>query len=229
MTRHAEGVPLLTILGATSADPEVITSGLLTKPDSGINGPKDFGGKTICLQGLNETTHVGTLMLAKEAGVDVSTITFVQVPLANLVQSVVDGTCDIGYPIGNAYAAGLAQNLKPVGEPTREALAFGPSVTYAATKDWIAANESVVKRFQAALAEAAEIGRADNFQRIRDVQLEYSKTPPEVIKSQTLAGYQTDMFISGWTKTIDGMYEFGMLKKPMVWQDFVSELAPMQP
>ncbi len=225
----AQGVPLLTVLGATSSDPDVVTSGLLATADSGITGPGDFAGKTICLQGLNETTHLGTLILAKEAGVAADEMTFVQIPLPNLVQSVVDGTCDVGYPIGNAYAAGLEQGLVQVGEPSVEALAGGPSVTYAATRDWIAANESALTRFQQAVAEAAELGRADNFALIREVQLERSQTPPEVIKSQVLAGYQTDMFVSGWTKTLDGMAEFGMLDRQMPYTEFVSDLAPMQP
>lgn len=225
----AQGVPLLTILGATSSDPDVVTSGLLATAASGIKSPKDFAGKTICLQGLNETTHLGTLMLAKEAGIAPEQMTFVQLPLPNIVSSVVDGTCDVGYPIGNAYAGGLAQGLVQVGEPSVEALAYGPSVTYAATAEWIAANESVVQRFQIALAEAAELGRANNFELIRAVQLEKSQTPPDVIKSQTLAGYQTDMYTSGWEKTLDGMAEFGFIKQAMPLSDVISSLAPMQP
>jgi len=227
----AQGIPLQAILGATSSDPDVVTSGLLVAPGSSITGPKDFAGKTICLQGLNETTHLGTLLLMKGAGISdpLNAAKFVQLPLADLVPKTLDGTCDVSYPIGNAYAAGLAQGMKAVGQPSTDVLALGPSVTYAATKDYIAANESVVKRFQAAIEKAAELGRQDDFAEIRAIQHEYSKTASDVIDSQILAGYQTDMYTSGWQKTIDGMVEFGMLDHAITIDEAVSSLAPMQP
>jgi len=50
-----------------------------------------------------------------------------------------------------------------------------------------------------------------------------------VIDSQILAGYQTDMYTSGWQKTIDGMVEFGMLDHAITIDEAVSSLAPMQP
>jgi len=227
----SQGIPLQAILGATSSDPKVVTSGLLVKPDSTITGPKDYAGKTICLQGLNETTHLGTLLLMKQAGIadPANAATFVQLPLPDLVPKTLDGTCDISYPIGNAYADGLSKGLKPVGEPSNDVVALGPSVTYAATKDWIAGHEDVVKRFQEAVAKAADLGRKDNFAEIRKIQHEYSKTDPKVIDSQTLAGYQTDMYTSGWQKTIDGMVEFKMIDHAITIDEAVSSLAPMQP
>jgi len=227
----AQGIPLQSILGATSSDPKVVTSGLLVRPDSSVTGPKDYVGKTICLQGLNETTHLGTLLLMQQAGIadPLNAAKFVQLPLADLVPKTLDGTCDISYPIGNAYAAGLAQGLKPVGEPSNDVLALGPSVTYAATKDWISSHTDIVKRFQAAIEKAADLGRQDNFAEIRKIQHEYSKTDSNVIDTQVLAGYQTDMYTSGWQKTIDGMAEFKMIDHPITIQDAVSSLAPMQP
>jgi len=226
----AQGLPLKTILGATSSDPEVVTSGLLTA-DSGITGPKDFEGKTICLQGLNETTHLGTLLLMSEAGIadPLNAATFVQLPLPDLVPKALDGTCDVAYPIGNAYAAGLAEGLTPVGEPSTNVLALGPSVTYSASSAYIDANPDVVKRFQSAIIKAAELGRKDNFAKIREIQHQYSKTAPEVIDNQVLAGYQTDMYTSGWKATIDGMYEYGMIGTQITVDDAVSSLAPMKP
>jgi len=222
-----EGLGIRTILGGTSSDPDVATSGLVALPSSGLKSYADLGGKTVALQGLNETTHLGTLLGAKEAGVDTSTITFVQLPLPNLNDAVLSGEVDAAYPIGVFYGAGLEAGLEVFGTPSSDVLAYGPSVVHAATDKYVEENEDVVKRYQAAVIKAAEFGRADNFAAIRDIQLKFTKQDPEYIKTATLAGYQTDLYRSGFQATLDGMYEFGFITKKLTIDDVISPIAPL--
>lgn len=227
ITAVTEGIPIKGILGASSADPDVCTSGLVVPADSDVKGYADLGGKTIGLQAMQETTHLGTLLAAKDAGVDTSTIEFVQLPLPNINEAVSKGTVDVGYPIGMFWGTGIEQGLVSVGCPGPEYLSYGPNVIYAATDEYIAANEDVIERFQAAIAEATEIGQKDNFARIRDVQLEKSTQDPEYIKNAIISPYYTDIYRQGVEGTANGMFEFGFITKEVGFDDLISPIAPI--
>ncbi|MGO2111828.1 MAG: ABC transporter substrate-binding protein [Pseudoclavibacter sp.] len=224
-----EGLGIRAILGATSSDPEA-TAGLLAAADGGIESCADLEGKTVGLQGLNETTHLGTMLCAEEAGIDPSTITFVQLPLPNLNDAVQSGEVDAAYNIGAFYGDGLDQGLVAAGLPsTQDVLAYGPSVVYAATDDYVEENPDVVERFQQAMTDAHERGRADDFAMIRDVQREYSQLDPDYITNQILAGYQTDLYESGLQRTLDGMFEYGFISREVAIDEVVSPVAPLAP
>ncbi|GGA74551.1 sulfonate ABC transporter substrate-binding protein [Pseudoclavibacter endophyticus] len=224
-----EGLGIRAILGATSSDPEVPTSGMVTTPESGIESCADLEGKTVGLQGLNETTHLGTLLCAQEAGIDPSTITFVQLPLPNLNDAVMTGEIDAAYTIGAFYGAGLEAGLIEFATPSNDVLAYGPSVVYAASDDYVEQNGDAVERFQQAMVEAHELGIADNFAKIRDVQREYSQLDPDFIANSIIAGYQTDLYESGLQRTLDGMFEFGFISRAVEIDEVVSPVAPLVP
>ena len=222
-----ENLGIRMILGGTSADPTVDTSGIIARADSGIDGCEDLAGKTVALQGLNESTHLGVLLCADAAGIDPSSITFVQLPLPNLNDAVLKGDVDATYNIGAFYGAGIAAGLVLVNNPTRDVLSLAPSVVYAATDAYVEENEDVVKRFQAAIIKAAELGRADDFAAIREIQLQTSQLDPEYIKTATQGGYQTDLYRSGTQKTLDGMFKFGFIPREISIDEVISPIAPL--
>lgn len=222
-----EGLGIRSILGATSSDPEVPTSGIVAAPGSGIESCADLEGKTVGLQGLNETTHLGALLCAEAAGIDPSSITFVQLPLPNLNDAVLSGEVDAAYTIGAFYGAGLDQGLEVVATPSSDVLAYGPSVVYAASDEYVEANQEIVERFQAVMIEAHEIARADDFAKVREIQLEYSQVDPDFIMNGTIAGYQTDLYESGFQATLDGMFEFGFITREVTVDEVISPAAPM--
>lgn len=223
----SEGLGIRTILGATSSDPEVWTSGIVAKADSGIEDYGDLAGKTIAMAGLNSNTHLNTLLAIDSAGIDIDDVTIVDLPLPNLNDAVANGDVDAAYTIGAFWGAGIEAGLVEVGTPSSDVAAWTPSVIYAATDEWVDANEDTVKRFQDAIIEAAEMAREDNFAMVREVQLEYSQLPPDYIKTATLAGYQTDLYRQGFQTILDGMFKFGWIEEELTIEDVVSPLAPL--
>ncbi len=221
----AEGVPIKAVLGQSSADPDVCTSGIMTTSDSGLSGYADLGGTTIGLQGLKETTHLGTLLAAKDAGVDTDSIDFVQLPLPNLNEAVANGTVDAAFPIGMFFSLAAEQGLVQIGCPIPEYLPWGPNVIYAATNDYIENNADTIQRFQEVIAEATEIGVANNFERIRQVQLENSNAPEEFILNGPISPYLVDLHRSGFEVTSTSMEEFGFISAAPTFDDLVASIA----
>jgi len=229
ITGAVRGLTIRAILGGTSTDPAVVSSGLVVAADSDIASYADLGGKTIAVQGLNSNPHLATLLAAKHAGADPSTLTFVDLPLPNINNAVEQGDVNVGYPTGAFFGQAIDAGLVSLGSPTGDALAWAPNVIYVADDAYVAANEDVIKRFQAAMIKASELARQDNFAEVRAIQKKNTQTDPAVIDAAILSGYQTDIFESGFKTMLEGMIEFKFIDAPVTFEDVVSPLAPIAP
>jgi len=229
ITGAVRGLTIRAILGGTSTDPAVVSSGLVVTADSDVKSYADLGGKTIAVQGLNSNPHLATLLAAKHAGADASTLTFVDLPLPNINNAVTQGDVNVGYPTGSFYGQAIDAGLVSLGSPTGDALAWAPNVIYVADDAYVSANEDVVKRFQAAMIKASELARKDNFAAVRAIQKKNTQTDPAVIDAAVLSGYQTDIYESGFRTMLEGMLEFNFIDAPVAFEDVVSPLAPIAP
>lgn len=222
-----QGLPVKMVLGQQNAGEGFVSAGLLARPDSGITSYADLEGKTIALQGLNETTHLATMLAVEQAGGDPKSIDFVQLPLPNIVDAIQNGDVDAGFPLSIFYTAGVEAGLTEIGAATSDAIPNGPNVVWASTDSYIAEHADVLERFAAAMKKAVDLAMSDD-ERLRTVQKEHSELPAEYIDAVPVTQITTMINRSGVQRTLDGMTEFGFIDKKLTVDDVVASLAPTE-
>ncbi|VXB90401.1 ABC transporter substrate-binding protein [Citricoccus sp. K5] len=222
----AQGIPVKAIAGSMNADSSIVTSGLLVKEDSDINSYKDLEGKTVGLQGLQETTNLGTLLGVESEGGDPDKVNFVQVPLPGLNDALAKGQVDAVYSIGSFYPAGLDMGFRPLGAPANEFMDGGASALWFTTTEYIDANEETVKNFQSAMEEATTFAM-DNHDAVVDQQIERTDQDPEYLRNAPAQNLEWRIHREGMQSTIDGLVKYGFIDSEPTFDDVVWSGAPL--
>lgn len=147
-----------------------------------IKEPKDFVGKKVGAPGLGAFLHVLFRKWLIEKGVDPRSVNFVEVTFPTMNDVLKSGTVDAvltaepfvtrmtnagtGY-VGARYGADLARTE--------------PIIFYAASRDWAAAHAEDVKKFRAAIAEAAVIVNTDRDKASASIS-KFTKQPLDIVK-----------------------------------------------
>ena len=221
----AQGMPIKAILGNQNANAEVITSGLLVEKDSPIQSYGDLEGKTVGLQGLKETTHLGSLLALEDAGVDTSSVEFVQLPLPGLNDALAKGQVDAAYNIGSFYPTGIGMGFRTIGSPGNEFLEGGPNAWYVSSDDFIAENGEAIEKFNEAMKQATEYA-IDNPEVVQELQIEFTEQDPEYIKSAPIQILTWQVNRAGTENTINGLNKYKFIDSEVAYEDVVWEGAP---
>ncbi|OMQ16736.1 hypothetical protein A7K94_0200610 [Modestobacter sp. VKM Ac-2676] len=222
----SQGIPVQAIAGSMNADSSIVTSGILVPEDSPIQEYSDLAGKTVGLQGLKETTHLGTLLGVEGQGGDPSSVNFVQLPLPGLNDAVLKGQVDAVYNIGSFYPTGLSQGLRPIGAPANEYMDGGPSALWFATQSYIAENEETVEKFQAAMEEATQFAR-DNHDAVVEQQIERTDQDPEYLRNAPAQNLDWRIDQDGLQATIDGLVKYEFIGTEPSFDDVVWSGTPL--
>jgi len=178
------GLDLVAIAGATVMSP-ISNNNIAAFVRNGItiNSPKDFVGKKVGAPGLGAFLHVLFVKWLIEKGVDPKQVNFVEVTFPTMMDIMKSGSVDAvltGEPfvtrmanaglgsVGARYAAGLGRTE--------------PIIFYAASREWAEKNPEVVKKFRAAIAEAAPIVNDDREKASVSIS-KFTKQPVELVKA----------------------------------------------
>lgn len=147
-----------------------------------IKEPKDFIGKKVGAPGLGAFLHVLFRKWLVEKGVDPKSVNFVEVTFPTMNDVLKSGTVDAvltaepfvtrmtnagtGY-VGARYGADLARTE--------------PIIFYAASRDWAASHAEDIKKFRAAIAEAAVIVNTDRDKAGAAIS-KFTKQPLDLVK-----------------------------------------------
>lgn len=223
----AQGIPVQAIAGSLNAHAKgPATSGILVKQDSPIHDYKDLQGKTVGLQGLKETTNLGTMLGVAAHGGDPSSVKFVQLPLPDLNDAVLKGQVDAVYNIGSFYPTGLSMGLRAIGAPANEYMDGGPSALWFTTKSYIAKNKGVVQKFQAAMEEASKYAMA-NHDAVVQQEIAHTQQDPNYLKSAPPADLDWRIDRKGMQATIDAMAKYKFINSKPSFNDVVWSGTPL--
>lgn len=223
----AEGMPIKAFMGCQNATPKPITSGILVKKDSPIRDFGDLAGKTIGLQGLKETTNLGTLMALEDSGVDPDSVKFVQLPLPNLNDAVAKGQVDAAYNIGSFYPTGIEMGLRPIGAPAGTYLKGGPNAWYVSSEEFLSTRGKDIQRFISAMTKATEYAIAHP-KKVQDLQIEFTEQDPDYIRSAPIQKLTTKIDKAGASTTIEGLRKYDFVASEVSYDDVVWPEAPQE-
>lgn len=197
-------------LNTSSAVPS--SARLIVPDDSPIRTVADLKGRSVAMGGLRSQPHLMVLAGAKEAGVDPAAISFVEIPVPAMQAAVQKGTVDAIYPF-EPYLSGMLKSGFRVVEPSlTRYIEGGPVIAFAASTDYLDRNPEVVKAFIAAMTEAYEAANR-NPQLVRDIDLKYTKLPPEFIKNRNIAPFAIEIDRAALALMAARMKEFGWISQ----------------
>jgi NitT/TauT family transport system substrate-binding protein len=134
---------------------------LLAGGKSGIKSPADLGGKKLGVIGLASLNTLAAQELAAKAGVDVKTITLVQLPFGQMPAALASGDVDAAVVQSPFIAEAVSTGAKVIAKPNVELFA-NQAVGFFVTSDgYISSNPEVIKGFSDAMIESQAFAAAN--------------------------------------------------------------------
>ena len=178
------GLDLVAVGGATVMSP--ISNGNITafvRNGIVINEPKDFIGKKVGAPGLGAFLHVLFVKWLVEKGVDPKKVNFVEVTFPTMMDIVKSGSVDAVLTAEPFVTRMTNAGLGAVGARYAVDLArTEPIIFYAASREWAEKNPDTIRKFRAAIAEAAPIVNNDREKASASIQ-KFTKQPIELVKA----------------------------------------------
>lgn len=187
ITAAEKGLPLKIIaagsqVGATQAQDHCF---IYAKGSSAIKTVQDLAGKTIAVNTVKNLGDVTTQATLADAGVNPSTVKFVEIPFPDMEVALQSGRVDATWPCEPfVTTAGNAGQRRIVGTlvATMPNLQFSG---YFVSQSYAQKNPGIVKGFQKAMTKSLAYAQGHPDE-LRSVILEYTKISPAVAKKMIL-------------------------------------------
>lgn len=216
---QAEGAGKVRVIAEGSAS-TANSFGIYVMPNSPIKEAKDLAGKKI---GVNTKGNIATVLTnetLKSAGVDISTITFVEVPFPDMGATLQRGDLDAAFlpePFITQASAQLGVNrIVDVGVGTVDDL---PIDGYTSTDGWVKQNPRTAAAFQRAIQKASQ--DASNRNETEKVITGYAKVDPKFAPLVAPLQYPTSINPTRLQRVADLMLAQNLLKAKLDVTPFV--------
>ena len=200
--------------------PDDAWDGVVVPKGSDIKEPKDFEGKSVAVNTLN---NIGPLVMnesMEKAGADYTKIKYVEVPFPEMNAALEAGRVDAAWEVEPAFSGGKAAGGKAIMHPYEETAPNLTVATYFATKDYIAKNGDVVDRFKRAVEKSLDYAQ-QNPDEVRKVIGTYTGIPQEVLDKITLPQWKADLNEPTIQTNIDLSKKFGFIEEAPSLDDLI--------
>jgi NitT/TauT family transport system substrate-binding protein len=205
----ARNVPVKVVAPAYFAN--AAEQGIYVKSGSAIKSVKDLAGKRVAVVGLKNIQQLLLMALARDAGVDQSTIRFVEVPAPSMADTLKSGKVDAAAMVepfitlaGGALTQIVDDLYAPLGSEH-------PIVAYYITsKRYEAKHADVVERFKKAILKAQARASSDPGS-IRKTMAGYTEVPAKTLAVMALPSFGTSFDEPSFQKAADLGKQFKFL------------------
>jgi NitT/TauT family transport system substrate-binding protein len=224
ITAHSRGIPVAAVMGnevypeSSEGDPNAV----LVAADSPINSAADLGGTTIAVVGLKSAPELATRVALRDAGVDLTTVEFVEIPFPDMASAVQNGRVDAAM-VGDPFLdQGLAQGLKAVSHPFSEAFAGMTGLMWISVRPYLEANTETAEAFTRAMERSVQYA-VEHPDEVRAIAAEFTPLPPEALEAVRLPPFHPDLDEADIAELAEVMATEGFLEKEpdltgLVWR-----------
>lgn len=210
------GLDLVAVAGA-SAMTKVSNDAIAAFVRNGveIKQPKDFVGKKVGAPGLGAFLHVLFRKWLMEKGVDPKSVNFVEVTFPTMNDVLKSGSVDAVLTAEPFVARMTAAGTGYVG--ARYGAELGrtePIIFYAASRDWAEKNPEAIRKFRAAIAEAAAIVNTDRDKASAAIA-KFTRQQIDLVKSTTPNHSEPELKPEQLAWWIDVMQQQNMLQSKL--------------
>jgi NitT/TauT family transport system substrate-binding protein len=221
ISAHVKGVPFTLIAPAGMYNDATPFAQLLVLRDSPIKTAKDLNGKLLSVPALHDIGQVADSAWVEAHGGDLTTLHFVEFPMAGasaaLDQHRIDATTIVGPAMDAAMATGKFRSLGPSFGAIAPHFLFSGWFT---TKDWADKHPDAVKRFARVWAQAAAYVNAHHDE-MEPLLATFTAIPIEVLHKMTRGVYGTTLTASDIQPVVDAAAKYQMIDKPFAAQELI--------
>jgi NitT/TauT family transport system substrate-binding protein len=196
---------------------------LFVRDADAIRGPADLVGKRVSVGLINSVTYVHVVAWLRKSGVDPKTVQFVELPLPQLAEALLNNRIDAGWVV-EPFLTVMMQS----GKARALVYAFhanipGMDITaYFAKESWLRANADTARRFKRAVDRAtAFMNDGPKEERLAWVS-KFSGIRPELVERMTLPLFTTELNVESLQANLELAASQGLMKrfdvKTMVWK-----------
>jgi NitT/TauT family transport system substrate-binding protein len=222
-TAHDRGLPLVIVAPAGVYSSSSPTSALVVAKNSPIVAAKDLNGKILACNGLKNISQLGPLAWIDANGGDAASTKWIDMPFPEMPQALTAGRVAaalIAEPeLSSALGTGNVRVLGNAYDAIAHHFMIGAWFT---TADWAKAHPDVIRRYQAAMRQAARWANK-NPRASALVLEEYTKIVPTPAMKRTT--YSETMDPELMQPLIDAAARYGILRAPFPALDLLAPEA----
>jgi NitT/TauT family transport system substrate-binding protein len=195
---------------------------LLVRKDSPITSTKQLEGKTIAVNNLNNVGPLTINTALAADGVDYKKVKYVEVDFPDMPAALASKRVDAAWMVEPFVSAVKAAGGRTLANPFEQTAANLTIAAYFTTKQFIAHNEDVVKRFRTAVDKSNEYAQ-QHPDEVRKIVLTYTKIPAAAAAHMSLPQWGADLHEPTIQRTAQLAQKYGFVSKPtnlnqLIWQ-----------
>lgn len=221
---HVRGLPFEILAPANLNVARAPTAGILAvKADSTVKTGKDLEGKTVAVGGLGNITDIGAKYWIDTHGGDSSKVHYLELPLPQQADAVRSGRVEAA-TLDSLGFASPGTPLRMLGATFDGAAPNFIVAAWFSTHAWIAAHPATLKKFIAAMTQAAIWGNTHRAESALIVE-KHTGLPPAALEKATRVTYGTTLTAAALQPNIDIAAKYGFVPATLSARDLISKEA----
>jgi NitT/TauT family transport system substrate-binding protein len=220
ISAHARGLPLVYIAPGLLHGEKAPTYAIIVAKDSPVKTPADFNGKTIAVNGLKNISQLGMMTWVDNNGGDSKTIKFIEMPFPSMPPAIAAGAVTGGLPPEPALSAAEASGDRVILMDRKAVAPIYMLSGFITTRAWADSHKDSVKKFGAAIREAAEWANK-NHDESAPILAAYTKIPLPVVRGMRRGDYATEFNRGQIQPMIDAAAKYGFIDKTFPMSDIL--------
>jgi NitT/TauT family transport system substrate-binding protein len=221
---HVRGIPFVGLAPALVNSSDSPTFGIVVRGDSDIRVAKDFNGKSVGVNGLNNIAQVSAMAWIDNNGGNSKSVKFVELPLPAKAAAIKAGTIDasldtepfLTYGLDQGFRAFLME-VKPIASPYL--LDF-----FASTRDWAQHNGPATAKFIAAMRETSVWANA-NRALTAPMLAKATRIPLDVVQRMRRGSFAVNNDTKLVQPVIDAVVRYGIIPKGFPASELIYTIA----
>jgi NitT/TauT family transport system substrate-binding protein len=198
---YHKGVPITLIAAGGEQTAKVAVGFLFSRNDLKVNSGADFNGKTVAVVGLNGFAQFGTQQWIDKNGGDSKTVKFVQFAGAQIGVALQDGRID-GAFVPEPFVSLVRKVARPVANSMAAVSTVFSSSAHFTTVPYAKSHPDEIRRFQAAMHQAADWANANHDQTALIVE-RVARVSPEMVAASQRSFYGNTLTAAAIQPMID--------------------------
>lgn len=187
--------------------------GIMVNADSPLQEAADLEGKRVAVNNLKNIGTVAISAVLEDAGVDVSTVDFIELPFPDMQAALDRGDVDAIWQVEPFLASSLAAGDRQLFELFTGPVDGMPVAGWLATAKFVEENPEAIASFRAALAASME-ELTGNRELLVELVPTFTKVPAEVVEKVEMPEWEAEPDVEQLQKQSDLMAEYGIIEEP---------------
>jgi ABC-type nitrate/sulfonate/bicarbonate transport system substrate-binding protein len=183
---------------------------LMVAPDAPYQGPEDLAGARIAVVNLSNIGTIAINAVLQDAGVDISSIQFVELPFPDMASALAAGDVDAIWQVEPFQASALASGARVLFKMFEGPVEGMPVAGWLTTAQYAEENPEVIESFRTALDASIE-DLDGNRERFVELVPTYTQVPAEVVEQVALPDFDASVDVEQLQKMADLMLEYQII------------------